>query len=120
VVCPPNCANIGLMEDDMRKLPERFISFTKAYPEIAAAYETLAGKCRESGPLDERDQTLVKLGVAIGSGLEGSVHSQVRKSLDAGVNPDEIRHAFMLAMTAIGFPKTMATFTWAEDILKDE
>jgi alkylhydroperoxidase/carboxymuconolactone decarboxylase family protein YurZ len=104
----------------MRKVPETFIAFTKLYPEIAAAYEALAGECRESGPLDGRERALVKLGVAIGSGMEGSVRSQVRKGLDAGMNPGEIRHAFLLALTAIGFPRMMAALTWVEDILKDD
>ena len=55
----------------MRKIPERFSQFMKQYPKIATAYETLAGECRESGPLNKRDRSLVKLGVAIGSGMGG-------------------------------------------------
>ena len=104
----------------MRKIPETFIEFTKQYPEVATAYETLAGECHQSGPLKERDRVLVKLGVAIGSFTEGSVHSQVRKGLDAGLNPDEIRQAFILALTSIGFAKMMAALTWVEDILEKE
>lgn len=104
----------------MRKIPETFIEFTRLYPKVATAYETLAGECRESGPLNEKDQALVRLGVAIGSGMEGSVRSQVRKGLDVGMNPDEIRHAFLLALTAIGFPKMMAVITMVEDLLEDE
>ncbi len=104
----------------MREAPKRFVEFMKSHPGIAAAYENLAAECHKFGPLNEREQALVKIGVAIGSGMEGSVHSQVRKSLDAGLKPAEIRHAFILAMTAIGFPSMMAALTWAEDILKGE
>ena len=105
----------------MRKAPERFIEFAKQYPKIAAAYENLAAECHKSGgPLNDRERALVKLGIAIGSGREGSVHSQVRKGLDGGMKPAEIRHAVLLAMTAIGFPSMMAALTWAEDILKKE
>lgn len=104
----------------MRKVPARFTSFMKLYPKIAEAYENLSGECRESGPLEERDRNLVKLGIAIGSGMEGSVRSQVRKSLDAGISPEEIRHSFILAITAIGFPKMMAALTWVEDLLENE
>jgi alkylhydroperoxidase/carboxymuconolactone decarboxylase family protein YurZ len=104
----------------MRKVPERFGEFARQYPQIVAAYERLAGECHEAGPLSERERTLVKLGVAAGSHMEGSVHSQVRKALDSGLQPDEIRHAILLATTAIGFPRMMAALTWAEDILKGE
>jgi 4-carboxymuconolactone decarboxylase len=104
----------------MRKIPETYVDFTKRYPEVATAYEALAGECHNSGPLKERDRTLVKLGIAVGSGTHGSVRSQVRKALDAGLKPDEIRHALLLALTAVGFPKMMAALTWAEDILKSE
>jgi len=104
----------------MRKVPARFQEFAKKYPRVAAAYEALAGECRHSGPLSEREQALVKLGIASGSRMEGAVHSQVRKALDAGVTPDEIRQAIMLGLTSLGFPGMMAALTWAEDILKNE
>ncbi len=104
----------------MRKIPEPFQRFTKKYPQIANAYETFAGECHKAGPLNERDRSLVKLGIAAGSHMEGAVHSQVRKALDVGVQPDEIRHAVLLASTAIGFPRMMAALTWAEDILNKE
>ena len=87
----------------MRKIPETYIEFTKLYPEVATAYETLAGECHEAGPLKQRDRALVKLGIAIGSWTEGAIRSQVRKGLDVGLDPDEIRHAFILALTSIGF-----------------
>jgi 4-carboxymuconolactone decarboxylase len=104
----------------MRKVPLRFQQFNKENPRIAEAYETLASECHKSGPLNEKERSLVKLGIAIGSGMEGSVHSQVRKGLDAGLKAEEIRHAFLLALTAIGFPRMMAALTWAEDILNKE
>jgi len=104
----------------MRKIPIRFQEFTKNNPQIANAYESLAGECRHAGPLSERDQALVKLGIAAGSQLEGLVHSQVRKALDLGFQPEEIRHAILLSLTSIGFPRMMAALTWSEDILGDE
>jgi len=104
----------------MRKVPVRFQEFNKRNPRIAEAYEKLATECHQCGPLNERERSLVKLGIAIGSGMEGSVHSQVRKALDAGLQANEIEHAFLLAMTAVGFPRMMAALTWAEDILNKE
>ena len=55
----------------MRKVPLRFQEFNKENPRIAEAYENLAAACRKSGPLSEREQSLAKLGIAIGSGMEG-------------------------------------------------
>lgn len=104
----------------MRKVPIRFQEFTKNYPKVATAYESLAGECRHCGPLSERDQALVKIGIAAGAQIEGQVHSQVRKGLDIGLQPDEIRHAILLSLTSIGFSRMMAAFTWAEDVLKEE
>lgn len=103
----------------MKKIPVRFQEFMKNYPKVANAYEGLAGECRKSGPLGEREQALVKLGIAAGSQLEGLVHSHVRKALDIGLKPDEIRHAIMLSLTSIGFPRMMSALTWAEDILAE-
>jgi alkylhydroperoxidase/carboxymuconolactone decarboxylase family protein YurZ len=104
----------------MREVPERFREFAGEYPQIMAAYERLAEECQKAGPLSERERSLVKLGVAAGSHMEGSVHSQVRKALDSGLQPGEIRHAIVLATTTIGFPRMMAALTWAEDILRGE
>ncbi len=104
----------------MRKVPIRFQEFTKNYPKIAAAYEELAGECRRSGPLSDRDQALVKIGIAAGAQLEGLVLSQVRKGLDLGLQPDEIRQAILLSLPSIGFSGMMAAFTWAENVLNEE
>jgi 4-carboxymuconolactone decarboxylase len=101
----------------MRKAPERFLAFKKKYPNIADAYERFAGECHHAGPLSDRERTLAKLGIAVGSHTEGSVVSQVRKALDIGITPDEIRHVILLAATAIGFPRMMAAMNWADDII---
>jgi alkylhydroperoxidase/carboxymuconolactone decarboxylase family protein YurZ len=94
--------------------------FAEKYPGIAACYENLAEECHQLGALNARDRALVKLGIAAGSQIEGSVRSQVRKSLDLKMTPDEIRHAIILSLTAIGYPRMMAALGWAEDILNKE
>jgi 4-carboxymuconolactone decarboxylase len=104
----------------MNKIPKPFTDFVKSHPEIAEAYENLSEKCQESGPLDQRERLLVKLGIAIGSGVEGSVRSQVRKALDAGMPRDEIRHTFLLSLVTIGFPKMMVAWTSVTDILGED
>lgn len=73
---------------------------------------------QDAGPLDDKTRALVKLGVCVGGWLEGSVHSAVRKALEAGATRDEIRHAVVVALPTIGFPSTMAALSWADDVLK--
>lgn len=101
----------------MSKVPEKFRKFVRRYPAVAKAYEEYAGACHRAGPLCDRERVLIKLGIATGSNAEGSVKSQVRKALDLGVSPEEIRHAILLAPTAIGLPLMMEALYWAEEIL---
>ena len=101
----------------MRKVPEKFRIFCEKHPDVAAAYENLAAECRKAGPLDAKEQALARLGIAVGAQVEGAVRSQARKALDAGLTPDEIRHAMTLSITTIGFPRMMAALNWVEDLL---
>ena len=101
----------------MRDVPKRFTDFTDKYPEIARAYEQLGSACHLAGPIGKKERALIKLGISIGAWLEGAVHSHVRKSMEAGATPDEIRHVALLALPTMGFPATMAVLTWVDDIL---
>ncbi len=101
----------------MREIPRRFVQFTDEYPEIARAYEQLGAACHLAGPLPKKERALIKLAISIGAWLEGAVHSHVRKALEAGASPEEIRHTALLALPTIGFPSTMAVLTWIDDIL---
>ncbi len=103
----------------MQDLPERYTKFRNEYPSVAEKYESLGKELKEAGPLDAKTAALVKLGIAIGAGLEGSVHSQTRKALDAGASSAEIKQCALLAITGIGFPSSMAALSWVEDILEN-
>ncbi len=100
----------------MTALPKHFIDFTKSYPELAEAHEAFGRSCHAAGPLDERARSLVKLAIAIGSRQEGAVHAQVRKAVDIGLRPEELRHVAILAMPTIGFPAAMAALSWIGDL----
>ncbi|HTY35870.1 MAG TPA: carboxymuconolactone decarboxylase family protein [Bacteroidota bacterium] len=102
----------------MQKVPKRYQDFSKKYREISKAYEQMGAACHDAGPLDEKTRTLVKLAISIGSRLEGSTHSHVRKALDAGARPEELYHVALLAIPTIGFPPAMAAMSWIEDIVK--
>ncbi len=98
-------------------LPDSYRQFRDRYPDVAAAMDGVGQASEAAGPLDERTQRLVKLGIAIGALAEGAVRSNVRKALDVGVSADEIRHAAVLAITTAGFPTAIAGLDWVEEVL---
>jgi 4-carboxymuconolactone decarboxylase len=100
------------------KLPQPLKSLGKNYPGVWKSFQKLGEECHRAGPLDERVRRLVKVGIAAAAQSEGAVHSAVRHARTAGVSPQEIRHAVLLTITTVGFPRAMAALTWAEDVLK--
>jgi alkylhydroperoxidase/carboxymuconolactone decarboxylase family protein YurZ len=98
------------------RLPEHFMRFKGAHPEIYEAFEELGRRLHESGPLSERERRLVKLGIAIGLGMEGGVHSAVRFALSGGCSGEDVRHVVRLAITTIGWPRAQAAMSWVEDL----
>ncbi len=103
----------------MADLPKSYQQFLETYPDTAQAYQALGQALSDEGPLDRPTRELVKLGISVGSGSEGAVHSHARRALEAGATDEEIRHAVLLALTSIGFPHMMAALTWVEDVLSD-
>jgi alkylhydroperoxidase/carboxymuconolactone decarboxylase family protein YurZ len=101
-----------------KKLPSAYRRFADAQPRIMKAYEEVSAATLAEGPLDRRHAELVKIGIAVGAGLEGATHSHVRRALEAGATPDEVRHTVRLALTTIGFPSMMAALGWAEDVIE--
>ncbi|AEB12574.1 carboxymuconolactone decarboxylase family protein [Marinithermus hydrothermalis] len=97
--------------------PEAYQNLRARYPDLAAAYDALGDAAHQAGPLPERERRLVKLALAIGAGLEGAVHSHTRKALEAGLTPDELRHAALLAVTTLGLPAAVRALSWVEDEL---
>lgn len=102
------------MSDD---LPIPFQQIRHEYPEIASAYDALGVAIHKAGPLDDKTRQLVKLALSIGARLEGATHAHVRRALEMGLTPAEIRHVVLLAATTLGFPNTVAAYTWINDVL---
>ena len=100
-------------------LPFSYARFTEEFPEIEKQYDRLAKKCHASGPLSEKVRRLIKLGIAIGSESEGAVKSHTRRARAIGITPKEIRHAVLLGLTTIGFPKMIATLNWVHEVLAE-
>ncbi|MDO8670770.1 MAG: carboxymuconolactone decarboxylase family protein [Dehalococcoidia bacterium] len=107
-----------MKEIAMDYLPNVYKGFGEKFPGIKEAYDALAVRCNESGPLDRRSRRLVKLGVAIGLGSEGGVRSHARRALEEGVPAAELRHAVLMAITSAGFPAMIAAMHWVEEVIE--
>jgi len=100
-------------------LPKIYESFSDKFPEIFKDFKKLGQTCREAGPLDQKCQDLIKLGIAIGANSRGSVMSSTRKALDAGATEEEIAHAVLLSLTTTGFPNMIAALQWVNEVLEE-
>ena len=101
-----------------RKIPRNYLNLKRRAGAFVNAVEALGQAAKQAGPLDEKTAQLIQLAAAAGIRSEGSVHSHVRRALDAGATPDEVRHALILLASTIGFPTVAAALTWAEDVMK--
>lgn len=99
----------------MSRVPPPVEKFQESYPEVWKAFLHLGDCCHQAGPLDEKTRRLVKLGLALGAGLEGATHSAVRNAIASGVTLEELRHVSLLALTTLGFPAAMRALTWIQD-----
>ena len=97
------------------KVPPFVADFRTTQPEVWEAFNALADKCHNAGPLDEKTRRLVKVALSIGAGLEGGTHSAVRNARAAGISDEELAHVCVLAITTLGFPAAMRALTWVSD-----
>ncbi|MHC4453531.1 MAG: carboxymuconolactone decarboxylase family protein [Planctomycetota bacterium] len=97
------------------ELPSQFKSLVKEYSDVCEAFQNLGTQCHNAGPLNEKERKLAKLGIAIGTGSEGAVHSAVRNALKVDISKEEIMHVSILAITTIGLPQATAAMTWIND-----
>jgi 4-carboxymuconolactone decarboxylase len=100
------------------RLPRNTRSFSTNYRAVWEAFEKLGDECHHAGPLDDRVRRLIKIGIAAATQSEGAVHSAVRQAKQAKISDEEIRHAIVLSLTTIGFPRALAAMSWAQDIFK--
>jgi alkylhydroperoxidase/carboxymuconolactone decarboxylase family protein YurZ len=103
------------MNAEGTELPPAARRIAADHPEIWKAYAALGEACGDAGPLDPATRRLVKLALAIGAGLEGGVHSHVRRGLAEGVSAEELRHVALLAIPTLGFAASSRAMSWIED-----
>jgi alkylhydroperoxidase/carboxymuconolactone decarboxylase family protein YurZ len=98
-------------------LPKVYEKFKDQFPDVFDNYKQLGIATRKAGPLDQKTQDLIKLGIAVGANSRGGVMSNIRKAKAAGAGDDEIYQTILLGLTTAGFPNMIAALTWAEEVL---
>lgn len=98
----------------LTKPPQTYSDFIACFPGLHAAWEQARAAASE-GPLKPREVALLKLGIAIGTQREGAVRSAARKAVAAGATREEVSQVIALAAGTIGFPATVAVFSWIRE-----
>jgi 4-carboxymuconolactone decarboxylase len=94
-------------------LPGPYQQFIQKYPDLGEAHEQIASVVEQVASLDGKTCALIKIGICVGAGLESALRSHVRRAVKHGATRDEIEQAILLGMNTVGFPRTVAAWTWA-------
>ncbi len=85
----------------------------RRHPELAEAHEAVGHAVDASGPLDAKTLSLIKIGICVGARLESALRSHVRRAMSHGATPVEVEQAVLSGMNTVGFPQTVAAWSWA-------
>ncbi len=96
-------------------VPNTFKKFIVKFPELARTHERVAKAVEAAGPLDAKTLALIKIGICVGAGLESALRSHVRRARQHRATEAEIEQAILLAMNTVGFPRTVAAWSWAHE-----
>lgn len=95
--------------------PKAYKNFIKRFPGLGKAWDATS-QAGSKGPLDEKQIRLIKLAIAIGAMREGAVRASVRKAMALGISQKELDQVVSLAAGTLGFPSTVAIFSWMESV----
>lgn len=95
------------------KLPGTYKEFVEKFPALGRAHESIAKAVEDAGPLDAKTLALIKIGICVGAGLESALRSHVRRAMQHGATAAEVEQAILLGMNTVGFPRTVAAWSWA-------
>ncbi len=98
---------------DPGKVPGTYKEFVKRFPALGRAHESIAKAVEDAGPLDAKTLALIKIGICVGAGLESALRSHVRRAMQHGATAAEVEQAILLGMNTVGFPRTVAAWSWA-------
>ena len=88
-------------------------------PDVAVAYEALAGRSAQAGPLDAAGVALVKVAVSVGQRSWRGVHAHARKALEAGVAPEVLRQVAVVALPTLGLHAGLDALRWIEEVIDE-
>lgn len=94
-------------------LPGPYQQFIQKYPDLGEAHEQIASVVEKVASLDAKACSLIKIGICVGAGLESALRSHVRRAVKCGATREEIEQSILLGMNTVGFPRTVAAWTWA-------
>jgi len=99
---------------DTADRPGRYLQFIEAHPDLGKAHEAIAQAVENLADLDTKTCSLIKIGICVGAQLESALRSHVRRAVKCGASREEILQAILLGMNTIGFPRTVAAWSWAQ------
>lgn len=97
--------------------PLAYQNFVNRFPGLAKAWDATS-EAGTSGSFTEKQIRLIKLAIAVGAMREGAVRSSVRKAVAIGVSQKDLDQVVCLAAGTLGFPSTVAVFSWMESAKK--
>lgn len=100
------------------ELPGTAGEVAREKPELWRAFQALGAETGKAGPLDQREQRLVNLALALGGNSEGATHSHARRGIAEGLSADELEHVAFLAITTLGWPQAIRGLSWIRDVTR--
>lgn len=101
-------------KSEKQQAPGTFKAFVAKFPTLGETHERIAKAVDDVGPLDRQTCELIKIGICVGAGLESALRSHVRRAAQAGAGFKAIEQAILLGMNTVGFPRTVASWSWAQ------
>ena len=98
-------------------LPDIFKTFVERHREISETLLKVGELCSQAGPIDQINQHLIRMGIAVGAQSQGGVRSHARRALDAGATKEQVLQTVLLSSTIVGFPAMIAAYGWLEELI---